>query len=312
MAPEVRQAEEPLSGLHAALLSGKFVVTAELGPPKGAKREVIERKAKLLGDWVDALNVTDNQTAVTRMCSLAACAILSGMGLEPVLQMTARDRNRLAIQSDILGAHALGVHNVLCLSGDHVSMGNHPGAKPVYDIDSIQMVGMVRRMRDEGRFLSGDEIKGERPRMFIGAASNPFAPPLEFRPLRLEKKVRAGAQFIQTQVVFDLQRFAEFMAEVRRLGLHKRAFLLPGVMPVKSAKVLKYMATQVPGVMVPRELIARMEGASDQKEEGIEIAVETVQALREEEGVSGVHLMAFMWEEVVPEIVERAALRREG
>jgi len=299
---------EQESNLKRVLQSGKFAITAELGPPKGAKRAVIERKAKLLGDWADALNVTDNQTAVTRMSSLAACAIIRSLGLEPVLQMTARDRNRIAIQSDILGAHALDIHNVLFLSGDHVSLGNHPGAKPVYDIDSIQMIQIVKKMRDEGKFLSGDGIKGERPWMFIGAASNPFAPPFEFRPIRLAKKIRAGAQFIQTQVVFDLNRFKEFMAEVRRMGLHEKVFILPGVMPVKSVKVLKYMAKQVPGVLVPPELIARMKAAKDQQAEGIKIAVETVQQLQEIEGVRGVHIMAFMWEEVVPEVIQQAEL----
>lgn len=297
--------------LKRVLEGGEFAVTAELGPPKSSTRSVIERKGEILGDWVDALNVTDNQTAATRMSSLAACAILRGMGLDPVLQITARDRNRLAIQGVVLGAAALGIKNVLCLTGDHISLGNDPGARAVYDIDSIQMVQMVKKMRDEGRFLAGDEIEGERPQMFIGAACNPFAPPFEFRPIRLAKKVRAGAQFIQTQVVFDLRRFEEFMAEVRRRGLHERVYILPGVMAVKSAKVLKYMARQVPGVLVPQELIARMEAAQDQKAEGITIAVETIQRLREIEGVRGVHLIAFMWEEAVPEIVERAGLRKK-
>lgn len=298
------------SNLKRVLEAGRFAVTAELGPPKNADQGVIERKARALADWVDAINITDNQTAVVRMSSLAACSIVAAMGLDPVLQITARDRNRLAIQSDVLGASALGVHNVLCLTGDHVRLGNHPGAKGVHDIDSVQMVQTIQRMRDEGRFLSGVEIKRARPQMYIGAACNPFAPPYEFRPVRLAKKVRAGADFIQTQVVYDIERFEAFMSEVRRQGVHERVHILPGVMPVKSAKVMRIMRDQVSGVMVPPALVERMESSSDQQDEGIRIAVETIEALKEIEGVAGVHIMAFAWEEIVPELVERARLRR--
>jgi len=299
------------SNLKRVLNSGHFAVTAELGPPKGADRNAIEEGAKLLGDWVDAINITDNQTAVTRMSSLSACAIVRSMGLDPVLQITARDRNALAIQSDVLGASALGIRNVLCLTGDHISMGNHPKSKGVHDIDSIQMVQMIRRMRDEGVFLSGDKITGERPLVFLGAAENPLAPPQEFRIVRLEKKAKAGAQFIQTQVVFDVAHFQAFMRQVCERGLHERLAILPGVMPVKSAKVMKYMNTKVPGVRVPEELIQRMESASDAKAEGVNICIELIRALRDMEGVRGVHIMAVQWEDVVPEIVERAGVREK-
>ncbi|OGF57646.1 MAG: 5,10-methylenetetrahydrofolate reductase [Candidatus Fraserbacteria bacterium RBG_16_55_9] len=299
------------SNLKRILESAGFAVTAELGPPKGADRHVIENGAKLLGDWVDAINITDNQTAVTRMSSLSACAIVKSMGLDPVLQITARDRNALAIQSDILGASALGIRNVLCLTGDHISMGNHPKSKGVHDIDSIQMVQMVRKMRDEGVFLSGDRITGEKPAVFIGAAENPLAPPPEFRVVRLGKKANAGADFIQTQVIFDVERFRVFMAQVRERKLHEKLAILPGVMPVKSAKVMNYMNTKVPGVRVPDELIQRMQASPDAKAEGVTICVQLIQALKEIEGVRGVHIMAVQWEEVVPEIVERACVRKK-
>ena len=301
----------PYSHLQEILESGRFAVAAELGPPKSADRSVIEHKAQLLGDWADAINVTDNQTAVTRMSSMAACAILVSMGLDAVFQITCRDRNRLAIQNDILGASALGIRNVLCLTGDDVSMGNHPDAKRVHDLGSIEMVQAVQRMRDHGKFISNDDLKGEGPQMFIGAASNPFAPPYDFRPVRLAKKIRAGAQFIQTQCVFDIERFKAFMVDVRQMGLHEQVHILPGVMPVKKAAIMKFMAQNVPGMSIPQELVERMEAAADPEEEGIRICVETIQALREIEGVHGVHIMALMWEKIVPEIVQRAKLREE-
>lgn len=301
----------PFSHLQEVLDGGQFAIAAELGPPKSAKRDVIERKADMLGDWADAINVTDNQTASSRMSSMAACSILADKGIDAVFQVTARDRNRLAIQNDVMGASALGIRNVLCLTGDDISMGNHPDAKRVHDLGSVEMIQAVQRMRDERKFISNDDLTGDGPQMFVGAASNPFAPPHDFRPTRLAKKVRAGAQFIQTQCVFDLERFRAFMADVREMGLHEQVHILPGIMPVKKPGIMKFMAENVPGMMIPDELIRRMESASDPEEEGVQIAVETIEALREIEGVHGVHIMAFMWEKIVPEIVQRANLREE-
>jgi len=309
------------SNLKRVLEAKKFAVTAECGPPKGADRKVIEEKAKLLKDWVDAVNVTDNQTAVTRMSSLAACGVLAGLGLEPVFQLTCRDRNRIALQSDILGAYALGIRNVLCLSGDHHSAGNHPQAKGVFDLDSMHLLTAARGMRDEGLFLSGDKLDGERPAVFIGAVENPFAPPYQFRPLRLKKKIEAGAEFIQTQIVYNVDRFREFMARAGDLGLLDRVFILAGVSPIKTPGAARYMRDNVPGLDVPHEIVERMEavgkGIEDKKartdawrQEGITICVELIQQLREIKGLAGVHIMAIEWEEAVPQIVQLAGLRR--
>ncbi|HHV61581.1 MAG TPA: methylenetetrahydrofolate reductase [Firmicutes bacterium] len=295
------------SNLEKVLVHGDFAVTGELGPPQSNDREVIVKKAKAYKGYVDAVNITDNQTAIVRMSSIAACAIVAGLGLDPVMQMTCRDRNRIAMQSDILGASALGIKNILCLTGDHQSFGNHPTSKNVYDIDSIQLISMVKGMRDDKKFLNGEEMKSE-PRMFIGAAANPFADPFEYRVVRLAKKVAAGADFIQTQAVFDVPRFKRWMEMVRDRGLHERVYILAGVIPVKSAGAMRYMKNDVPGMSVPDELVRRMEQASDPKEEGIRICVETILQLREIEGVSGIHLMPIMWESVAPIIVERAGL----
>lgn len=308
------------SNLKRALESKRFVVTAECGPPKSGDRKVIEEKAKLLKNWVDAANVTDNQTAVTRMSSLAACGILTQMGLDSVFQLTCRDRNRIALQSDILGAYALGIRNVLCLTGDHQSFGNHPQAKGVFDLDSAHLLETVRRMRDEGRFLSGDELVGERPAMFIGAVENPFAPPYEFRALRLKKKVEAGAEFIQTQIVYNISRFQEFIARAGDLGLLERVYILAGVSPIKTPGAAKYMRDNVPGLDVPNAIVSRMEaagkGIEDKKaraeawrQEGIKMCVELIQQLKEIKAVAGVHIMAIEWEEAVPEIVQKAGLK---
>ncbi|MCX7683545.1 MAG: methylenetetrahydrofolate reductase [Anaerolineae bacterium] len=295
------------SNLEKVLTEGHFAVTGELGPPKGSSADFIRRKAEILRNYVDAVNVTDNQTAVVRMSSVAACAILKQIGMDPVMQMTCRDRNRIAIQSDILGAVALGVGNLLCLTGDHQKFGNHPESKNVHDLDSIQLVQMVKRMRDDGQFLCGDKISGGVP-LFIGAAANPFGDPFEFRPLRLEKKVRAGADFIQTQGVFDIERFARFMEKVRERGLHEKVYILAGIIPMKSAGMARYMRDYVAGLIVPDELVRRMETAQDPKEEGVRIAVELIHQVREIEGVRGIHIMAVAWEEIVPVIVERAGL----
>ena len=298
-----------ISRLQKILEAGGFAVTAELGPPKGSDVEVVRRKAEYLKGVVDAVNVTDNQTAVVRMSSIAACAILRELGIEPVMQMVCRDRNRIALQSDILGAYALGIHNVLCLSGDHQRFGNHPEAKNVFDLDSVQLIQAAKGMRDEKKFISGDEVEGALS-MFIGAAANPFSDPFEFRVRRLAKKVAAGAQFIQTQCVYDLKKFRKWMEMVRDVGLHERTHILAGITPLKSDGMARYMRDHVAGIEIPDELIRRLRSAAKGKAaaEGISIAVEAIQEMRDVEGVHGVHLMAIEWEKRVPEIVERAGL----
>jgi len=295
--------------LEAKLRQGKFVVTAEAGPPRGARPEVVQEKGKLLKDCVDACNVTDNQTSVVRMSSLAACKLLLQAGIEPVMQMVCRDRNRIAAQSDLLGAAALGIRNVLCLSGDHQTFGDHPQAKNVFDIDSIQLLQIGRRMRDEGKFQSGEDVDG-RPQLFLGAAANPFADPFQIRVPRLAKKVKAGAQFIQTQCVFNLEKFEEWMRGVCDRGLHEQVHILAGITPIKSLPMAKYMATKVAGMDVPDAVIERVKGVDKpaRKKEGIKIAVEAIQRLKEVDGVRGVHIMAIEWEEAVSEIVRGAGL----
>jgi methylenetetrahydrofolate reductase (NADPH) len=300
------------SNLQTVLEAGKFAVTAEAGPPRGAKPEVVREKAKILKGYVDACNVTDNQTSVVRMCSLAACKILQEEGIDSVMQMVCRDRNRIAAQSDILGAAALGISNLLCLSGDHQCFGDHPQAKNVFDLDSIQLLQVARTMRDESKFAGGKDVDGP-PAIFIGAAANPFADPFKIQIPRLAKKVAAGAQFIQTQCIFNLDKFAEFMKGARDRGLDKKTYILAGVIPLKSATMAEYMATKVAGTDVPAEYIERLKGVEKkkQKQEGIKIAVETVQKLKEIKGVRGVHIMAIEWEEAVPEIVQQAKLLRK-
>ncbi|MBA7599022.1 Bifunctional homocysteine S-methyltransferase/5,10-methylenetetrahydrofolate reductase [subsurface metagenome] len=256
--------------LEKVLASGKFAVTAEAGPPKGTSVEVMQKKGELLRHCCDAVNVTDNQTAIVRMSSLAGCMLLKQQGVEPVMQMVVRDRNRLAIQSDVLGAVALGIGNILCLSGDHQKFGNHPTAKGVFDIDSIQLIQTLKQMREEKKFLSGDDVSGEVP-LFIGAAANPFADPFEYRVSRLAKKIKAGADFIQTQAVYDLDRFAKWIEMARERGLDKQTHILAGVIPIKSAGMARYMRDYVPGINVPDEVVARMEKADNAKEEGVSI-----------------------------------------
>ena len=317
------------SNLERLLKAGHFAVTAELGPPQNADESVIRKKAAFLRGACDAVNITDNQTAIVRMSSIAAGAIVVQEGLDPVIQMTCRDRNRLAIQSDLLGAFALGMRNILCLTGDHQTFGNHPSAKNVFDLDSIQLIQMVAGMRDQKVFQSGEVFKGPEPRFFVGAAAAPFADPLDFRPLRLAKKVKAGANFIQTQLVYDVPAFEKYMQKVRDLGLHNQVYILPGVGPLKSPGMARYMKRDVPGILVPDELIERMEAAGaawagknkDEltkedkkarsqawKNEGIQICVELIQQLQEIEGVAGVHIMAIEWEEAVHPIIEKAGL----
>lgn len=297
------------SHLEKVLHEGNFAVTAEIGPPKSADPQVVKRKARMLKGYIDAFNVTDGQTAVVRMASWAACLLGKEEGLDPVVQMTCRDRNRIALQMDVLGVSALGISNILCLTGDHMSFGNHPQSKGVYDMDSIQFVEMVRDMRDQKIFQCGDEISVE-PRLFIGAVANPFAAPFEFRPHRLAKKVEAGADFIQTQMVFNVSKFRAFMERVRGLGFHEKVYILAGVGPIKSLGAARYMSKNVPGMDVPEEIVERIRKSPKKKraEEGIKICVEIIQQVREIEGVSGVHIMAIEWEEVIPQIVEQTGL----
>ena len=297
------------SNLEKVLSAGHFAFTGELGPPRGTSAEEVKKKAGYLKDKVDAVNITDNQTAVVRMSSWAASLILLQEGLEPNFQMVCRDRNRLAMQSDILGAYAHGIRNMLCLSGDHQKFGDHPQALGVFDIDSMQLIGMVKQMRDEGTFLSGAEIE-EPPQIFIGAASNPFAEPFEWRVHRLAKKINAGVDFIQTQCIYNMDRFREFMKKAVDMGLTEKCHILAGVTPMKSVGMARYMAKSVPGMDVPDSLIDRLKGAGKGKvaEEGIKFAVEQIEEFKEMEGVAGVHLMAIEWEHRVPEIAERAGV----
>jgi len=297
------------SRLEKVLSEGHLAVTSECGPPRGSDPEAILKKAEMIRDHVDAINITDNQTSVTRLCSLAACIHLKKMGVEPVLQMVTRDRNRIALQSDILGAASFDINNILCLSGDHQQFGDNPMGQNVFDLDSIQLIQMVRLMRDEGKFLGGDDIS-RPPGMFTGAAANPFADPFEIRVPRLAKKIAAGAEFIQTQCIYNLDRFEEWMKQACDRGLHEKAYILAGLTPFKSAGMAKYMKNRVPGMDVPEEVVKRMGDTPKEKqpEEGIRICIESIQRLKEVKGVSGFHIMAIEWEEKVPEIVEQGGL----
>jgi methylenetetrahydrofolate reductase (NADPH) len=297
------------SKLEKILASGQMAVTSECGPPRGSDPEVIIRKAEMIKNHVDAINITDNQTSMTRLCSLAACIRLKLMGLEPVLQMVTRDRNRIAIQSDILGAASFDIHNILCLSGDHQSFGDCAQGQNVHDIDSIQLIQTVRHMRDEGKFLGGDPII-RPPQMFVGAAENPFADPYEIRVPRLAKKVAAGAEFIQTQCIYNLDKFEDWMSKAVDRGLTDQVHILAGVTPMKSIGMARYMKNRVPGMDVPDAIVKRLADTPKEKqaEEGIKICVESIQRLKGVKGVAGFHIMAIEWEEMVPEIVERSGL----
>ena len=293
--------------MEQLLEDGQFVVCGEMSPPQSADGAQIHKKADYFRGFVDAVNLTDNQSAVVRMSSVASAILVSQEGLEPIIQMTCRDRNRLAIQSDILGAAAFGIKNVLCLSGDYQSMGNHPHAKSVFDIDSTHLISMVKQMRDDKQFECGEEMKVE-PRMYIGCAANPYGDPFEFRVVRLAKKIDAGADFVQTQAVYDVKVFEEFMRLARLRELNKRAHIIAGVLPVRSAKALLFMKENVSGMSIPDEIIDRMSGAEDPKEEGVKLAVDLIQQIRGIEGVAGVHLMPVMWESIIPTIAERSGL----
>jgi methylenetetrahydrofolate reductase (NADPH) len=308
------------SRLEKILRAGHFAVTGELGPPTSANVRTVGEKAQHLKSNVDSVNITDCQTSVVRMSSIAVGVQLLQMGIEPNIQMTCRDRNRIAIQSDLLGASALGLKNLLCLTGDHQAFGNHTAAKNVFDMDSIGMLMMVKAMRDQGVVQSGDKMD-VAPRFFLGAAANPFADPFEFRPYRLAKKVKAGADFVQTQLIYNVPKFAAYMKRAGDLGLLDQVYILAGVGPIRSSRAARYMASKVPGMEVPDEIVQRMAGAvkgipkEDKRrrraaweQEGIQVCVEIIQQVREIPGVSGVHIMAIEWEDAVPTIVEQAGL----
>jgi len=297
------------SKLEKILAAGHLAVTSECGPPRGSDPSAIVEKGELIKDYVDAINITDNQTSMTRMCSLAACIRLKQAGLEPVLQMVTRDRNRIAIQSDILGAASFDINNMLCLSGDHQSFGDCAQGQNVHDIDSMQLIQTARYMRDEGKFLGGDDIK-RPPKMFVGAAANPFADPFDIRVPRLAKKIAAGAEFIQTQCIYNLDKFKEWMKRAGDKGLLDKVYILAGLTPMKSAGMAKYMKNRVPGMDVPDELVKRLSDTPKEKQgdEGIKICIESIEQLKEVEGVKGFHIMAIEWEEKVPGIVKEAGL----
>ncbi len=300
---------KPCSRLEEVLRAGHFAVTAELNPPDSADPEDVYRAAEVLSEVCDGINAVDASGANCHTSSVAMCALLTRSGYEPIYQVTCRDRNRIALQGDMLGAAAMGVLNVLCLTGDDVTVGDQPEAKRVFDFDSIQLLRTARTMRDEGVFLSGRKLT-TAPCFFLGAVANPFVPPYEWRPQRLAKKIAAGAEFIQTQYCFDVPRFREYMKQVRNRGLDKQAFILVGVGPLKSAKAAEFMRKKVPGVVIPEEIIERLHKTPKvrQQEEGKKICIEIIQQMREIEGVSGVHIMAYRQEELVADIVQEAGL----
>lgn len=296
------------SNLEKVLSEGRFVVTAEIGPPKGSDAKKIRDKAELVRRSANAFNITDNQTAVVRMSSLAGCVILLQMDLEPIMQMTCRDRNRIGLQSDVLGAAALGIRNILCLTGDHQSFGNHPAAKGVFDVDSIQLLQIIKNMRDAGVFQSGDPLLAERPSVFLGAAANPYADPFEIQVDRLRKKIDAGAEFIQTQSVYNVEKFARWMDDVQSQGLDKKVHILAGITPLKSVRMAERMKFHVPGTDVPDVVYQRMKNASDPAKEGYTIALETIRELKILPGIHGIHITALFWEEIIPALVKDAGL----
>lgn len=297
------------SNFERLLREGRFVITAEIGPPKGADAKKIQEKAELIRCCADAFNVTDNQTAVVRMSSLASCLILLQMNLEPIMQITCRDRNRIALQSDVLGAAALGVRNILCLTGDHQSFGNHPAARGVFDVDSIQLLQIIKNMRDDGRFQNGDPLLAQRPCVFLGAGANPYADPFEFQVDRLRKKVEAGAEFVQTQSVYNVEKFSRWMDEICSENLDKQVHILAGVTPLKSIKMAERMKYHVPGTDVPDEVFMRIKNAADPAKEGYEIALETIRELKNLQGIHGIHITALFWEEIIPALVRDTGLK---
>ncbi len=293
--------------LERVLRAGKFAVTAELAPPDSALAEDVYERAQVFDGYVDGMNATDGSGAHCHMSSVAMCALLTNVGYSPVMQISCRDKNRIAIQGDVLGAAAMGVSSVLCLSGDGVQVGDHPEAKPVFDMDSMSLLSTIKTMRDQAQFLSGRKITTP-PKMFLGAAENPSAPPIDFRPYRLAKKIAAGADFIQTQYIFDVEQLRIFMDKAGELGLLDQCFILPGVGPLASARTATWIRNNVPGIHIPDEIINRLAGAEDQKKEGQKICVELIQQVREVAGVSGVHVMAYRQEEAVSEIIQQSGV----
>ncbi|ENN87632.1 Methylenetetrahydrofolate reductase [Rhizobium freirei PRF 81] len=298
-----------LGRLERVLRRGEFAVTAELNPPDSANPEDVYERAAIFSGWVDGINAVDASGANCHMSSVGICALLTRMGYAPIMQISCRDRNRIAIQGDVLGAAAMGVCNILCLTGDGVQVGDQPGAKPVFDLDSMSLLETVRTMRDEAKFLSGRKLTSP-PKVFLGAAINPFAPPHDFRPYRLAKKIEAGAQFVQSQYCYDVPMFREYMKKVRDLGLAEKCFILVGVGPLASARTARWMRSNVPGVHIPDEIIRRIEGAADQKKEGKQLCIDIINEVKEIEGVSGIHVMAYRQEEYVAEIVHESGVLR--
>jgi methylenetetrahydrofolate reductase (NADPH) len=293
--------------LERVLRSGSFVVTSELDPPDSADPQDVYRRARVFDGYVDAINATDGSGANCHMSSVAVCALLTRVGYAPVMQISCRDKNRIAIQGDILGGAAMGVANMLCLSGDGVQAGDHPQAKPVFDLDCMSLLEIGRKMRDEHKFQSGRKITSA-PRVFFGAAANPFGLPLQWRADRLAKKVAAGAQFVQTQYCYDVPRLKEFMRQVEDLGLLGKVFILVGVGPLRSAKAADWMRTNVPGIHIPDSVIKRMAGAEKPAQEGRQVCIDLIQEIREIKGISGVHVMAFRQEETVAEIIQKSGV----
>jgi methylenetetrahydrofolate reductase (NADPH) len=294
---------------RASLESGTFTVTAEVGPPRGADAGAIVRKVSHLREWTAAVNITDNQGAAVRLSSWAGSLAAMSAGVEPIMQVTCRDRNRIALQSDLLGASAMGIPNILVMTGDHPRFGDHADAKPVFDMDSVQLLWAAKTMRDEGKLLSGRELK-PAPNWFLGSVENPSAPPVDFRASRLGKKVAAGAQFVQTQYVFDAGAFARWMSQVRDLGLHERCYILAGVGPISSLRALSHLEERVPGVQVPAELSRRLRGVPEERvaDEGMAACAETISEIRQIPGVAGVHVMAVANEHRVPAILQQAGV----
>lgn len=304
---------DPLPGhssrgrLERVLRRGEFAVTAELNPPDSADPEDVYNRARIFDGWVDGINAVDASGANCHMSSVGICALLTRMGYAPIMQISCRDRNRIAIQGDVLGAAAMGVGNILCLTGDGVQAGDQPGAKPVFDLDCMSLLETIRIMRDHGKFLSGRKLT-TRPEVFLGAAINPFAPPYDFRPYRLGKKIAAGAQFVQSQYCFDVPMFREYMKRVTDLGFTEQCYILCGVGPLASAKTARWIRSNVPGIHIPDAIIKRLEGAADQKKEGKQLAIDIINEVKEITGVSGVHVMAYRQEEYVAEIVDESGV----
>jgi methylenetetrahydrofolate reductase (NADPH) len=298
------------ANLAKVLSAGHFALCVEVSPPVGPNPEAVQKQINLLKGYGDAYNVTDNQSATVHMSSLAVSIMLKQAGMEPIVQFTCRDRNRLGLQADLLGAAAFGINHILCLSGDHPIWGDHPQCKSVYDIDSVNLIRMARMMRDCRVFENGKSIPKLAPDFFIGAVENPFAPPFEYRPMRVAKKIVAGAQFIQTQLIFNVDRFREFMKRVVDLGLHEKVAILAGVGPIKSLKVAEYMANEVAGVEIPQSIIDRLSPLSkeDQAKAGVDLCCEVANQVREIEGVRGLHVMAVNWPDAVPQVVKNLGL----